>query len=69
MIYNLLLELKDREDAERAAKGVKKDIKKVEQKGLMAKPKEEETAIMSAFRGILTGYLNAKIANTEANDD
>ena len=34
----------DKEDAERAAKGVKKDIKKVEQKGLMAKPKEEETA-------------------------
>ena len=23
---------------------------------------------MSAFRGILTGYLGAKIANTEAND-
>ena len=34
----------DKEDAERAAKGVKKDIKKVEQKGLMTKPKEEETA-------------------------
>ena len=34
----------NREDAEKAAMGVKKDIKKVEQKGLMAKPKKEETA-------------------------
>ena len=34
----------NREDAEKAAMGVKKDIKKVEQKGLMAKPKREETA-------------------------
>ena len=34
----------DKEDAEKAAMGVKKDIKKVEQKGLMAKPKKEETA-------------------------
>jgi hypothetical protein len=34
----------NREDAEKAAMGVKEDIKKVEQKGLMAKPKKEETA-------------------------
>ena len=32
------------EDAKKAAMGVKKDIKKVEQKGLMAKPKKEEMA-------------------------
>ena len=34
----------NREDAEKAVMGVKEDIKKVEQKGLMAKPKKEETA-------------------------
>ena len=30
------------EEAERAASGVKEDIKKVEKKGLMAKPEQEE---------------------------
>jgi hypothetical protein len=34
----------NREDAEKAAMGVKEDIKKVEQKGLMTRPKKEETA-------------------------
>ena len=32
------------EDTEKAAMGVKQDIKKIEKKGLMAKPKKEETA-------------------------
>jgi len=32
------------EDAKKAAMGVKEDIKKIEKKGLMTKPKKEEIA-------------------------